>query len=63
MTKAFHKLTRRKSFEGAIKGYFRSLEIIYNHGENTYHPHFHLILAVAPSYFKDGKQYISQKRW
>lgn len=90
MTKAFNKLSERKVFKQAIKGYFRSLEITYNKemyianemyysnkyyrdngfkvgdknpNYNTYHPHFHLILAVNKSYFKDTKYYVSQKDW
>jgi plasmid rolling circle replication initiator protein Rep len=30
---------------------------------DTYHPHFHIILAVNPSYFTDKNYYISQKEW
>ncbi len=35
----------------------------YNEDENTYHPHFHLILAVNKSYFSDTKSYLSQEDW
>jgi plasmid rolling circle replication initiator protein Rep len=34
-----------------------------NPNYDTYHPHFHVLIAVNKSYFKDGKQYISKKRW
>src|SRR5699024_9798846 len=47
----------------AVKGYFRSLEITYNKKDNTYHPHFHLILAVNESYFKDTRIYLTQNDW
>lgn len=30
---------------------------------NTYHPHFHILLAVNRSYFKDKKLYISHDEW
>ncbi len=63
MTESFSKLSRRKAFKKAIKGYFRSLEITYNKGEDTYHPHFHLILAVNKSYFTDKDYYLSQENW
>ena len=63
MTKSFNGMTRRKTFKQAIKGYFRSLEITYNKKEDTYHPHFHMILAVNKSYFTDDKIYISQEKW
>ncbi len=63
MTKAFNKMNQRKAFKQAIKGYFRSLEITYNKDENTYHPHFHMILAVNDSYFKDTRIYLTQNDW
>ncbi|GEK35397.1 protein rep [Kurthia sibirica] len=36
-----------------------------NHNPNydTYHPHFHVILAVNKSYFNQGSQYIKQSKW
>ena len=63
MTKAFDKMNRRKAFKQAVKGYFRSLEVTFNKSERTYHPHFHLILAVNKSYFNNSKLYLSQKDW
>lgn len=63
MTKAFNKMNQRKAFKQAVKGYFRSLEITYNKENDTYHPHFHMILAVNNSYFKDTKYYLSQNNW
>lgn len=63
MTKSFSKLSRRKAFKKAIKGYFRSLEVTHNKKDNSYHPHFHLILAVNESYFTDTRYYLSQKDW
>ena len=63
MTKSFNKLSERKAFKQAVKGYFRSLEITYNKKYNTYHPHFHLILAVNKNYFTDDRTYLSQEKW
>lgn len=91
MTKSFNKLSERKAFKQAIKGYFRSLEVTYDKNEfitnemyikkidyyskvglkigdknpnfNKYHPHFHLILAVNESYFKDTRIYLTQDDW
>ena len=63
MTSAFNKMNQRKAFKKAIKGYFRSLEITYNKEDDTYHPHFHLILAVNKNYFTDDKTYLSQSKW
>lgn len=63
MTKSFNKLSERKAFKQVVKGYFRSLEITYNKDDDTYHPHFHMILAVNDSYFKDTRIYLTQKNW
>lgn len=63
MTSAFNKMTRKKAFKDAVKGYFRALEVTYNKTDDSYHPHFHMILAVNDSYFKDTRIYLSQKDW
>lgn len=63
MMSSFNKLARRKAFRIAAKGYFRGLEITHNKKDDTYHPHFHLVIAVNKSYFTDPKFYLSQKKW
>lgn len=63
MTKSFNKLSERKAFKQAVKGYFRSLEITYNKKDDTYHPHFHMILAVDNNYFTNSRIYLSQENW
>lgn len=52
---------------GFIKGFFRVLEITRNSNRKsksygTYHPHFHVIVAVNPSYFK-SKEYLKRDDW
>lgn len=49
-----------------IKGFYRALEVTRNNDKTsksygTYHPHFHCILAVSPSYFKKG--YLRRDSW
>ncbi|NMB09289.1 MAG: protein rep [Tissierellia bacterium] len=61
--KAFDRLTKRSKFKKSIKGYFRALEITHNLDKDTYHPHFHIVLAVNSSYFTDKLYYISQEEW
>jgi plasmid rolling circle replication initiator protein Rep len=65
---AFRKMTRRKIFNQAVKGWFRALEITHNIDKisknyDTYHPHFHMVLMVNKSYFDDSKLYISHEKW
>lgn len=63
MTDSFNRMNQRKAFKQSIKGYFRSLEVTYNKHENTYHPHFHLILSVNNNYFTNSRIYLSQNDW
>ena len=61
--KAFKKMIERKKVKSIMKGYVRKLEITYNQKRDDYNPHFHVLIAVNKSYFKDTKAYISQKEW
>lgn len=63
MMDSFNRMNQRKAFKQSIKGYFRSLEVTFNKNENTYHPHFHLILAVDNNYFTNSRIYLSQEKW
>ncbi|HDB8074260.1 TPA: protein rep [Staphylococcus aureus] len=60
---SFRRLSNRKHFKSIAKGYVRKLEITYNPERDDYNPHFHVLIAVNKSYFKDTKAYISQKEW
>lgn len=65
---SFKKMSERKVFKKAIKGWFRALEVTHNLNEgsksyDTYHPHFHIILMINKSYFNDPNYYISQSEW
>lgn len=59
LNSAWKKLIDRKIFKDSIKGYIRATEVTKS-GDQA-HPHFHCILAVGKSYFKNN--YISQARW
>ena len=56
-----------KRFKSSVRGFFRVLEITRNKDRfspfyNTYHPHFHVILAVDKGYFK-SRDYINHSEW
>lgn len=56
MQKAFNKLIHYKRFKNAVAGFFRALEVTYNHKKrskscDTFHPHYHVILLVPKNYF------------
>ena len=50
-----------KLFKNAVLGYVRKLEITYNNETKTYHPHFHVLLAVKKNYFSNN--YIKRDTW
>lgn len=64
MMDGWNRFMQRKRCRDSIKGWMRSLEITHNttyDSENfdTYHPHFHVLLAVGKRYFT--ADYISKK--
>lgn len=63
MRNAWHKLIKREQFINVVEGYIRSTEITRDSKcVNTYaHPHFHIILLVKSSYYKEN--YIRQEDW
>lgn len=68
MTKAWNNFSRYARFKKSVKGYFRAMEVTRNWDVDsewygTYHPHFHVLMAVPSSYFKKKDYYISQSEW
>lgn len=59
MNKAWNRLACRKAFPAI--GYIRSLEVTKEKDRNYAHPHFHILLALKPSYFSRG--YLSTADW
>ena len=63
---AWSRMSRFKAFS-AVEGWYRGLEVTHNVRKkslsyDTYHPHFHVLLAVKPSYFS-GREYLSHHDW
>lgn len=63
---AFGDLLKKDEVKKVVNGYFRALEVTFNHKYRsksfmTFHPHLHVILAVPKSYFK--KSYIKRDDW
>lgn len=66
MTEAWNRLAGYAKFKKSVKGYFRAMEVTRNWDKEsewygTYHPHFHVLLAVPTNYFT--KNYIKQSEW
>lgn len=61
--KSIKRLFELKKVKNICKGYIRKLEVTYNSDKNTYHPHYHILIAVNKSYFTDTKSYLSRNEW
>lgn len=64
---SWNRLLQHKPFKKAVRGWYRGLEVTHNVNRksksfDTYHPHFHCILAVDKGYFT-SRDYINQKQW
>jgi plasmid rolling circle replication initiator protein Rep len=63
----FRRLFQYKAVDNVVVGWVRCLEITrnnkrYSKDYDTYHPHFHILIGVTPSYFS-GQEYLSKKKW
>ena len=61
-TEGWKRFINHRRFKGSVEGWIRALEVTHNLKRDSYHPHFHVLIAVPSRYFKD-KRYISQKEW
>lgn len=67
LQEGWYRFINYKRIKTAVKGYFKALEVTRNtkrHSKsfNTYHPHFHVILAVNKSYLT-SRDYIQHSEW
>lgn len=62
-TSSFKRMIKTKKIEKINKGYIAKLEITYNAEEDTYHPHYHILMVVPNQYFKNSNYYIKQNEW
>lgn len=60
MMKGFKLLMQSKRVKKSVRGAFRGLEVTFNHYDGSFHPHFHIILAVDPDYFSNPRKYIAK---
>ena len=71
MMSAWNKFAGYKRFKNAVLGWYRTLEITHNVNKysksfDTFHPHFHCILAVPKDFYFDPTNYnlyIDQSEW
>src|SRR5699024_12750864 len=63
---AWNRFVGYTEIKKAVKGWYRCLEITHNVNRqskdfDTYHPHFHCLLCVNPSYFT-SRDYIRDRK-
>lgn len=63
MTKAFNRLIKYKAISKNLIGFMRATEVTVNDTDNSFHPHFHVLLMVKSTYFKGDGNYLSQDDW
>ena len=62
LSDSFKRLQEYPDFKKAVFGYFRGVEFMGDRTKSGYcHPHYHILLAVKPSYFTYN--YIKHERW
>lgn len=62
MNKSFERMTKTIRYKNSVAGHCKILEIHPQKDNSDYmHPHFHVVLAVRSSYFKN--LYIKQDEW
>lgn len=65
---AYKKFALYKNFKKVVRGSFRRLEVTYNNKKSspaydTFHPHFHVLLALDHDYARKGYDYINRNEW
>lgn len=63
MTKGFARLMKYKKVSKNLIGFLRATEVTVNDIDNSFHPHFHVLLMVKSTYFKGENNYINQDEW
>lgn len=64
---AWHRLIKTQAWTSRVKGWMRATEVTHNlvlgsAQYDTYHPHYHCLLQVLPSYFT-SRQYLPKAAW
>lgn len=62
LARSWNRFIGYKDIKNVVKGFYRGTEVTHNLTDDTYHPHFHCLLAVNKSYFT-SRDYLSQPKW
>lgn len=63
LNQAVRKLLMYKQVKKNVIGWVKSIEVTVNRDDDTYHPHIHVLLQLASTYFKNKGEYMTHKDW
>ena len=63
MAAGWNRFCANKAIKSRVKGSIRTCEVTINEKDGTYHPHYHIILAVSGEYNSWAKQYLTTVEW
>ncbi len=63
LNQAARKLLMYKQVKKNVIGWVKSIEVTVNRDDDTYHPHIHILLQLASTYFKNKGEYMTHKDW
>lgn len=63
LMESINRMFSTKTWKKRVLGFFRSLEITFNAENNTYHPHYHILIAVPHDYYTNENIYMNAYEW
>lgn len=63
MAAGWNRFCSNKAIKSRVKGSIRTCEVTINEKDGTYHPHYHIILAVSGDYNAWAEKYLSTVEW
>lgn len=62
MAEGWNRLFTGRGYKSNFLGWFRAVEVTYNKKNDTYHPHYHVLILAAREYFY-GPGYKTTEEW
>lgn len=62
LMESWHRFSNAKDIKKIMCGYFRALEVTYNKQADSFHPHFHVVIAAPKNYLK-SRDYLSRDQF
>ena len=59
---AWTRFSRYVKFKKVVRGFVKTLEVTQTNSDGSFHPHYHIILALDKGYFT-SRDYLRQEQW